>query len=1101
MAITSIQLVAPSGELYPSDSLYSTSSSSSFFELRFTTDENGYENDTITIQHDGVTYENIDLDINEADKVISFPKPDVYPDGIFLVEGLNPFVFRCSFGNSSFVYRWNVTYTTSSLLESPVAPQGIFVNRLNDSVEVVFVHEDPTVTYYAVFASTTSGGGLTGYSKVNFRPVDPLSYGYFEETVTSIASNVTDETDGISSSEASIYFIQGEETLDPQTLQVYNAILPENLNRLRVTASLDAISLTQYVKFRHYRNGNSRTNPPTVQVGSFASLPNDQPLFYVVKAYRVVNGVEVESSYSAEVSGLPIFIPTTLNTLPQVSRNKLVENTIATVYRAQPDLSVQPGSVVRDVFIDPVVSEMERIRFILDFTYRASSFPTLIQIDDPRGLGISASVSSSPYKQALKNSLFLISDAEVQTLIDSSFDRLAANFGVTRSAGSYASGEVVFFTKRAPTYSLIIPAGTTVYSGSVGFSTTQYAEIPLAEIASYYDPTNTRYAIRVAVRAVTIGSAGNVTTGQITRGAPIGLLVTNESATFGGRDSESNQSLASRAFSAVASIDKGTRAGYERISRSLPGVESSFVVDAGSPYMIRDNGLGGKVDIWVRGTSIATVTDVVAPTYTIHRGSAFLQLDGSSSYRFKVDSDLVLVAMLNYPDLNLGLRTPAGELFNLTGITYPGDNIIQLDPLAEGQPTYEADDFIVGDWRSDLNREIVLTRQPVKEVTSVFIGENETTQYVFSSDSDPLNLGGSSQSNDRVFISDTTLGGFSTVTNETHTLIGFYNDLLGKLGVDPFSVVVVSINGLTTYNGPFTANPDYLIEELESKVYIKRTPTSQISDGGIVNVSYSYVNNISITYTSNLVVNNAQLAIDETKHLIADVLVKETLEVPVNVNAVVILNKGVSSTSVDTLVRTSLSNLINGLGLGGSLRMSDVISVIDAQQGVSYVKVPLVEMSVATNTLILREAVPSEVINAEYIEIPQLGSSTVAVWMLTTPLEFTSVEKGGAGGKVFKDKVEMTMLSTPSNPLNYKVDTCYILGANGVSVGSPSVLVPNSAYRVLVALKRGDDPSEHKFEVNYRVATSSGLVKDIVISDLAYFTVGTLSFTYEEDIK
>jgi hypothetical protein len=151
----------------------------------------------------------------------------------------------------------------------------------------------------------------------------------------------------------------------------------------------------------------------------------------------------------------------------------------------------------------------------------------------------------------------------------------------------------------------------------------------------------------------------------------------------------------------------------------------------------------------------------------------------------------------------------------------------------------------------------------------------------------------------------------------------------------------------------------------------------------------------------------------------------------------------------------------------------------------------------------LREAIPSEIITEEYIKIPELSTAQTAVWMLTTPLEFTSLDKGGAGGKVFKDKVEMTMLSTPSNPLNYKAGTCYILGTNGLTVikNNQPYTYPNSAYRVLVGLKAGDDPSEHNFEVNYRVATSTGLVKDIVISDLAYFTVGTLSFTYEEDIK
>ena len=45
------------------------------------------------------------------------------------------------------------------------------------------------------------------------------------------------------------------------------------------------------------------------------------------------------------------------------------------------------GSVVRDVIIDPLASEMERSRFLLDFSYRSSSFLGLLQIDDPLNEG------------------------------------------------------------------------------------------------------------------------------------------------------------------------------------------------------------------------------------------------------------------------------------------------------------------------------------------------------------------------------------------------------------------------------------------------------------------------------------------------------------------------------------------------------------------------------------------------------------------------------------------------------------------------------------------------------------------------------------------
>ena len=72
---------------------------------------------------------------------------------------------------------------------------------------------------------------------------------------------------------------------------------------------------------------------------------------------------------------------------------------IRSIYLAQPDVSVQAGSVVRDIIIDPIVSEMERARFLLDFSYRSSSFLGLLQIDDPLNQGRSIPVEDSQYKR------------------------------------------------------------------------------------------------------------------------------------------------------------------------------------------------------------------------------------------------------------------------------------------------------------------------------------------------------------------------------------------------------------------------------------------------------------------------------------------------------------------------------------------------------------------------------------------------------------------------------------------------------------------------------------------------------------------------------
>ena len=53
-----------------------------------------------------------------------------------------------------------------------------------------------------------------------------------------------------------------------------------------------------------------------------------------------------------------------------------------------------------------------------------------------------------------------------------------------------------------------------------------------------------RYSVRVPIVAEEGGVGGNLTTGMINRGAPLGLSVTNPSPTFGGDDVENNIELA-----------------------------------------------------------------------------------------------------------------------------------------------------------------------------------------------------------------------------------------------------------------------------------------------------------------------------------------------------------------------------------------------------------------------------------------------------------------------------------------------------------------------------------------------------------------------------
>ena len=194
--------------------------------------------------------------------------------------------------------------------------------------------------------------------------------------------------------------------------------------------------------------------------------------------------------FSVEVSGSPIDIRDATAGLPVTSDEELTEEMLASIFDADPDASVQAGSAIRDLFVDPLVSEVSRTRFVLDFTYRATNFISLLGIDDPLNSGGSIPVASSSYKQTLKDALFLDTDTQVQNLIDQAFQRLAQNLGITRREGSKARGEVVFFTTSVPTFDLDIPQGLILSNGDVQFRTMRSASILSSLSEQLLQPSN-----------------------------------------------------------------------------------------------------------------------------------------------------------------------------------------------------------------------------------------------------------------------------------------------------------------------------------------------------------------------------------------------------------------------------------------------------------------------------------------------------------------------------------------------------------------------------------------------------------------------------------
>ena len=1088
------------------------------------------------------------------------PNPNVEPDGLILLEGENTVAVRAILGTGSTTpeARGSARLVNPESATGVVAyiPTNISVEQKNASV---LLWGEPTeVKYFRglnFYASLYAGGGSSGYTKIN---VSTVTEGQSQEEEAPFGEIFVDAeipVDGNGTPLADPLFVRVAQDQEDSSGNVLQTDLnqtwevPEGLRKIRLSGTLVGVRTTTRYGFDHHRDYGPNSPVSTVGVGSFAALPASSPLYYVLTGvyYDSSSNTEYESSFSEEVVGHPLQITTALVSIPSPSRGAIVQSFISTVFRSNPQVRVEAGSVLRDVVIDPFSSESERLRFVMDFFQRARTPALLLQIDDPNLTGVSVPVSSSPYKQALQASLYLDSTTAVQNLIDSSFEAYASNFGVTRRTGVAAGGEILFYTTRRPTQSIVIPLGTVVTGGGFSFATTKASGIYFDQLASFYDPVSGRFSVRVPVRAQTGGSGANVGAGQVrtlTSKLTGSMSVTNPAPMFGGKDLESNLSLSTRVLNSLASVDSGRARGYLQTAADVPGVTQVEVVSAGDALMLRDieDGLhrGGKVDVWVQGENISTVTDSFAFSFEIAQDIQFELTGLPSELAFraldaKLSSANPILQMLDDSSAGYEFKNATtGDVFDLTGVTITSYNTIQLSSSVP-QPPLSLSDVVLGSYRRRSGNIFVLPRQPVSAISSV-AGESsgtlDSTYTLLVHPESPLLYGRSEEAGDYLSITqyldvDGNLvpsGDSLVVTAEAHVITGSYPEFLDNLGANYLTLKVYNAARTVLYKGPYdpSGDPDYTITlgNQTTALSITRTLSGDITNGEAVSIDYEHDENFTVTYTTNQVLSQTQKAIDENKHATADVLVKEAIAIPVDIEATVVFVRGRSSSTVDSAIRSSLSNLFYNFGLGTPLRQSDVIRVIENTEGVSYVIVPLTKMLPSVGTLISREDLSTDTA-AESKQLPVYSTNKVLTYILTQPLQFATSDGGGPEGEfrgVFQDDVELNLLSgsAPLSSLGSASGSAYIIGSTGLSIAGYSddaTLISEgyttssaielrrlelTANHILVSLPVGLSPTSFSYWASYVVSAGSG-TEDIDPNSCQYVTQGAVTITLDED--
>ena len=252
----------------------------------------------------------------------------------------------------------------------------------------------------------------------------------------------------------------------------------------------------------------------------------------------------------------------------------------------------------------------------------------------------------------------------------------------------------------------------------------------------------------------------------------------------------------------------------------------------------------------------------------------------------------------------------------------------------------------------------------------------------------------------------------------------------------------------------------------------------------------------------------------------ADVLAKQAVDIPLDLEATVLLKPGRDRSTVDDAIRTNLENFFDNLRLGDPVRQSDVVYVIEQTEGVSYVVVPFGAMYPSENSAIVREAVSADS-SSESVLLSTYTTNLAVVYILTNELAFATTDGGGPSSSfrgVFQNDSETDLLAANADPANLGVvpGRSYIIGSEGRSIEGYSddetlrsqgfvtedaieyqrlVLTAN---RVLVSLEVGDSPVSHTYGVTYVVGEDSG-AKNVDPGGAQFVSAGSFVFTLDED--
>jgi len=373
-----------------------------------------------------------------------------------------------------------------------------------------------------------------------------------------------------------------------------------------------------------------------------------------------------------------------------------------------------PPSALADIFVNPIVKVLLFLDAKIDFAQAQQTVDTIILL-----------LENDDALEELAGYLDETTE-DLTTRLRTSLENIASNFGITRRAAAPSAGPVLLLRSDPltvpPDTPITVPSGRRFLAPSLNqeYRTTSTVIIT----AMSFDDSLQKFVFSVPVQSINVGLdtvAGESQVSQI-RDRITGIEgVTNSDPITGGRDEETDRELTERIKSALSANNIGTIAGYRNLVLGVAGVKDAIVISAGNPFMLRDAGDGGSVDIYITDPVPITVAELATSANYKPVGGKF----EFSPSRQPIVDDANTIQPTDVFAINKDLGVYAGSVRAKDTITFNTDHTGETI-------TYQTNDLVreVNDYMQDEERKIVGADVLIKEAVFVPVDVIATIQVL-----------------------------------------------------------------------------------------------------------------------------------------------------------------------------------------------------------------------------------------------------------------------------------------------------------------------------------------------------------------------------------